>query len=480
MSLVGPPPPPTTNPLRRLWMDVRNDRRPHEPPFPAGDTDYSLARARRMVRDPLGVLLEAYERYGPVFTLRVFHERIVWVLGPAANHHVLVSNAPNFLWREGHFRELLPLLGDGLLTIDGDFHRRSRRIVLPAFHHERIAAATGLMVEETRRAMAGLRDGARLDLYAWMRSLAMRIAMRALFGLDPDREREIDAAAEFERALAFYGNDYWMQVARGPGSPYARMQQARGRLDRLVFGEIARRRATGERGEDILSLLLDAEDEDGSRLSDRHVRDEVMTLLFAGHDTTTSTVAFLAHELAGAPAWADRIADEGRAVLGDRAPDAATLMGGGLPELDMVLDEVLRMYPAAWVGPRRSVEPFEISGVRAPGGVPVNYSSWASHRLPDVWEEPDAFRPSRFGPDARTRIPKGAYVPFGGGSRICLGMRFGQLEIKVITTLLLRSWRLGLEPGWRLAVRQTPTIGPAGGLPVLVARAPAPVSHAAA
>ncbi|HEV2819285.1 MAG TPA: cytochrome P450 [Solirubrobacteraceae bacterium] len=480
MSLAGPPPPPTTNPLRRLWMDVRNDRRHHEPPFPPGDPDYSLTRTRRMVRDPLGVLLEAYERYGPVFTLRIFHERIVWVLGPEANHHVLVANAANFVWREGHFRELLPLLGDGLLTIDGDFHRRSRRIVLPAFHHERIAGATGLMIEETERAMAGLRDGAGIDVYRWTRSLAMRIAMRALFGLDPDRERDLDAAAEFHRALAFYGKDYWMQVPRGPGTPFARMQRARAQLDRLVFGEIARRRTTGERGEDVLSLLLDAEDEDGSRLSDRHVRDQVMTLLFAGHDTTTATIAFLVHELAGAPVWADRVAKEGRSVLDDRALDAATLMGGGLPELDMVIDEVLRLYPAAWVGPRRSVAPFAIAGVGVPGGVSVNYSSWASHRLPDVWEAPDAFRPQRFTPEARARIPKGAYVPFGGGSRICLGMRFGQLEIKVIATLLLRSWRFELEPGWQLAVRQTPTIGPAGGLPVRVRRAPAPAQRAAA
>ena len=467
MSLVGPAPPPTTNPLRRLWMDVRNDRRPHEPPFPAGDTDYSLARARRMVRDPLGVLLEAYERYGPVFTLRVFHERIVWVLGPAANHHVLVSNAPNFLWREGHFRELLPLLGDGLLTIDGDFHRRARRIVLPAFHHERIAGATGLMVEEAERAMAGLRDGARIDLYAWTRTLAMRIAMRALFGLDPDRVREIDAAAEFHRALAFYGNDYWMQVARGPGSPFARMQRARARLDRLVFGEIARRRTTGERGEDILSLLLDARDEDGSRLSDKHVRDQVMTLLFAGHDTTTSTVSFLLYELARHPSELAKLVAEQDDVLGGSSPDAMALEKA-LPRLEMVMDETLRLYPPAWIGPRRAMEDYEFAGHTVKKGSYVHYCSWASHRLPHVFENPEAFVPERFTRERKTALPRGAYIPFGGGSRICVGKRFGQTEVKAIATAVLQRFRLELVPGSSMRVRQMPTLSPEGGLEMVV------------
>ncbi len=474
MSLVGPPPPATTNPMKRLWLDVRHERRVPDP-YPPGDTNFSLARARAMVRDPLSVLLGAYERYGPVFTLRVFHERVVFVLGPEANHHVLVSNARNFLWREGHFRELLPLLGDGLLTIDGDFHRRSRRIVLPAFHHERIAAAAELIVEEAQAALARWEDGARLDLYAWTRRVALRIAMRALFGLDPDKQRDLDAAAEFQHALDFYGNDYWMQVARGPGSPFARMLRARAKLDALVFGEITRRRRTGERGEDILSLLLDAEDEDGSRLSDKHVRDQVMTLLFAGHDTTTATVAFMVYELAANREWADRVAAEGARVLGDRPPDAQTLMAGGLPELDLVLDETLRLYPPAWIGPRRSVAPFELCGVRVPGDVPVEYCSWASHRLPDVWDQPHAFRPERFLPEARATLPRGAYVPFGGGSRTCIGMRFGQLEIKVIASLLLREFRLELEPGWRLRIRQTPTIGPRGGMPVRVRRVRSPV-----
>jgi cytochrome P450 len=277
--------------------------------------------------------------------------------------------------------------------------------------------------------------------------------MRALFGLDPDRAMTtsrppLDAAREFEEALGFWAHAYWLQILRGPGTPWRRMTRARARLDALIFDEVDRRRAAGHEGQDVLSMLVAATDEDGRRLSREHVRDEVMTLLFAGHDTTTSTVAFLFHELARNPE-----------VAADPALD-----------LGQAIDETLRLYPPAWIGPRRSIEPFHFAGHDVPGGVPVNYCSWASHRLPDAWEDPTAFRPQRFAPGNRERIPKGAYIPFGGGSRTCIGMRFGLAEVGVIAAAVRERFRLELQPGYELAVRQMPTISPKHGMPV-VARA---------
>lgn len=452
-----------------MLRDLRAERAASVP-FPPGDTSVSVRRTQRFAREPLPALLDAYERYGPVFTLRIFHSNVVFMLGPQANHHMLVSHANNFLWREGHMRDLMPLLGDGMLTIDGDFHRSSRQIMLPAFHREQVAASIEVMRTETERALAGWRPGRRLDLYAWTRQLALRIAMRALFGLDPDgaAARRVDAARLFEEALGYYSQDYFRQILRGPGSPWWRMHRARRGLDGLIYAEITRRRSSGERGPDVLSLLLDATDEDGARLSDRQVRDEVMTLMFAGHDTTTSTVAFMFYELARHPDVLARLHAEQDLKLGDRVPSAKQLMSGELAELEMVLDETLRLYPPAWVGPRRSIEPFEFAGHSIPGDVPVNYSSWASHRLPDVFPEPDEFRPERFAPEAKLALPRGAYVPFGGGSRTCIGMRFGQLEVRTIATLLMQRCALELPADFRLRVRQMPTIGPAGGLPVIV------------
>src|SRR4051794_36399634 len=282
MSLAPPPPLPQSA-VRRLVTDLRDERQAQRRvPYPPGRHTPSLRITRGFNVDPLPILLNSYARYGPIFTLRVFHAKVVFMIGPAANHFITVSHADHFTWREGHLGDLVPLLGDGLLTIDGDFHRRSRRIMLPAFHRERIAASLATMEAETDAAIARtFHDGARFDLYAWTRRLAMRIAMRALFGLDPDGRlaRENDAAAQFETALGFWATAYWQQVLRGPRTPWAPMQAGRRRLDVFVYGEIPRRGRPGERGGDILSLLTDAREEDGTTLDDRHIRDEVMTLL---------------------------------------------------------------------------------------------------------------------------------------------------------------------------------------------------------
>lgn len=470
MALVGPPPLLQSNPFAVLWGDLR-DERAATVPFPPGETRFSLARTRRFADDPLPMLLDAYERFGPVFTLRIFHGNVVFMLGPAANHYITVSHASNFLWREGHFRDLIGLMGDGLLTIDGDFHRRSRRAMLPAFHHEHLVASVDVMVDEIARALDQLTPGEQVDLYFWTRRLAMRVAMRALFGLDPDgeRARSIDAATLFEQALAYYSSEYFLRIFRGPRTPWARLQATARKLDRLIYSEIAHRRATGARGLDILSLLLDACDEDGNTLSDLQVRDEVMTLLFAGHDTTTSTVSFMFYELARHPQIVARLQAEQDSRLRDGRPSAEQLVSGELSELEMVLEETLRKYPPAWVGPRRALEPFEFEGRTVPGRAFVNYSSWASHHLPDVFPEPEQFRPERFTPDARAALPKGAYVPFGGGSRTCIGMRFGQLEVRAIATLILSRFELSLPDGFQLEIRQMPTISPKHGLPMHVA-----------
>jgi cytochrome P450 len=473
VALVGPTPLVDSKPLAVLVSDLREERSASVP-FPPGETRFSMSRTRRWAEDPLSILLESYERFGPVFTLRLLHGNVVFMLGPAANHYITVSHASNFLWRDSHFRDLIGLMGDGLLTIDGEFHRRSRQIMLPAFHREHIGASVDVITAETTRALQQLTPAATVDLYAWTRRLALRVAMRALFGLDPDgeRARAIDAAGLFERALSFYSSDYLLRIFRNRFSPWAKMQQAARGLDELVYSEISQRRRTGDRGQDILSLLLDAEDEDGSTLSDLQIRDEVMTLMFAGHDTTTSTVAFMFYELARNPAVATRLYAEQDALLAPGGPTPSQLMSGELAELEMVLDETLRKYPPAWVGPRRSIEAFEFEGQTVPERAFVNYCSWASHHLPDVFSEPEEFRPERFAPKARAELPKGAYIPFGGGSRTCIGMRFGQLEVRTIATLILSHATLSLPDDFHLQIRQMPTISPKHGLPVHVGARP--------
>lgn len=469
MALPAPLPLEEPNPLKLVIGDLRRQRST-EVAYPPGYLDFSLSRTMRFADEPLPILLEAYERFGPVFTIRVLHELIVFMLGPEANHYVTVSHASNFLWRESHFRDLAALIGDGLLTTDGEFHRRSRQIMLPAFHREQIAASIGVMLREVDAALQTLEPGKRVDVYAWMRRLALRIAMRALFGLDPDgdRARRLDAAGLFEQALSFYATAYPMRMLRGPRTPWSRLVDAARKLNSMIYAEIRQRRASGERGLDVLSLLLDATDEEGAALSDKQIRDEVMTLLFAGHDTTTSTVSFMLYELCKNHGITDRLLAERRQVLKGGRPEAAHLMGDGMPYLEMVLDETLRKYPPAWIGPRRSIEAFEFEGVSVPAEAHVNYSSWASHHLPHVFANPERFLPNRFATKAKAALPKGAYVPFGGGSRICIGMRFGQLEVRTLASEILSARSFELEEGFELSIRQMPTISPKHGLPMIV------------
>jgi cytochrome P450 len=463
---VEPPKQLSANPVVRVLDDVRTEAAVRRRgAYPPGPQDFSFARTLQAARDPLPLLLSLYEQHGPIFSVRLLHSPVIFVLGPEANHFVTVAHPENFHWRESSFGDLIPLLGDGLLTIDDAYHDRAREIMMPAFHREQVAASVEAMVVEATPAIERLGAGQVVDVYEWMRGLAMRIAMRALLGLDPDEAGKGAAAAEhFERALGFYGTDFHLRLLRGPGSPWSKMTRSRAVLDEIVYAEIAQRRARPDETKmDILSLLVGVRDEAGEGFTDKEIRDQVMTLMFAGHDTSTSTLTFMMHELARHPDLLAKLCEEQDQVLDGAMPDIDKLERE-MPYLDMVLDEVLRLYPPAWIGPRRAVRDFEFGGHRVSRGAYVNYCSWASHRLPEVFPEPEAFIPERFTRERKAALPRGAYVPFGGGRRICIGKRFGQIEVKLVATMLLQRLRLDAMPGRTMTVRQMPTLSPRGGL----------------
>lgn len=467
MPTITAPPPPEFDDrvLPRVAADLRSEHRARSHGgLPAGSHRPSIRHTHLTLADPLRLLLDHERRFGPVFTIRHLHATVVWAVGAEVNHQILVSDADAFSWREGRFSDLHPLLGDGMLNIDGDYHRQMRRLMLPAFHREQVAGVGAVMVEEAVRATEALRPGARVDLYAWTRELALRIALRGLLGIEATGDRAHRLADAFERALGFYGRSFFLQVLRGPATPYARMRRARGILDAVVLEEIRERRRRGEPGAGVLGMLLAATGADGRPLPETAVRDQAVTLLFAGHDTTTATVTFLAYELGRAPAARAALEEELDTVLGDRDPEPHELDGKALPVLERTLMETLRRYPAAWVGPRRTVREVELGGVRIPSDVAVHYSSWATHHLPALWPDPLAFEPDRFRPDRLAAIPRGAYIPFGGGSRMCLGKRFGEQEIRAIAAVVLRRVRLVPGAGDGLRVAVTPTLGPVGGL----------------
>ena len=456
--------------VQRIVADVRRERRVRRrAKLPPGSTAPSWSHTRRIISDPLGLLLEHERRFGPVFTIRLLHEPIVWAVGAEVNHQILVGEFDAFSWRDGRFADLWPLLGDGMLNIDGPYHRDFRMLMLPAFHRDYVAGVAETMIEEAVAAADSLAEGQVLEVYHWTRELALRIALRALLGLDAAGGREQALAKAFEDSLAIHGEPVLLQLLPPVGrTPLARAIAARTRLDALVRAEIDERRRRGDPGRGVLGLLLAATDDAGSPLPAGVVRDQAVTLLFAGHDTTTTTTTFLLHELGRTAPARRAVEEELDQVLGGRNPTPSELDGQALPVLERTLKETLRCYPAAWVGPRRTTRDVTLGGVPVPAEIGVHYSSWATHHLPQLYPDPLRFDPDRFLPEREAALPRGAYIPFGGGSRMCLGKRFGEYELRALAAVLLARVRLEPQSVADPQIVTTPTLGPKGGLRFVV------------
>jgi len=463
------PPPIEIGLAARILDDVRRERRiRRRSRLPPGSTAPSWSHTTRIISDPLGLLLEHERRYGPVFTIRLLHEPIVWAIGAEVNHQILVTDFEAFQWREGRFADLWPLLGDGLLNTDGPYHREFRMLMLPAFHREYIEALAETMIEEALAAAETLREGQVVEIYRWVRELALRIALRALLGIDVTGGRERTLAEAFEASLSIHGEPVLLQLLPFPKMPLARAIAARERLDVVVRAEIGERRRSGKPGRGVLGLLLSATDDQGAPLRTSVVRDQAVTLLFAGHDTATTTFTFLVHELGRNPHVRAVVEDELDRVLAGGNPTAAQLDGHALPVLERALKETLRLYPAAWVGPRRATRDVTLAGVNIPAEIAVHYSSWVTHHLPQLYPDPFRFDPDRFLPEREATLARGAYVPFGGGSRMCLGKRFGEYELRALATVLFSRVRLEPLGSHNPAVVTTPTLGPKGGMRLVV------------
>ena len=372
-----------------------------------------MARTRRFANEPLAMLLESLRALRPdLHAAAVPQQRRVHARAGREPLHP-VSHASNFTWRESHFRDLIGLMGDGLLTIDGEFHRRSRRIMLPAFHREHIAASFEAIVAGDRARAGRARSRAR-------RSRPLRLdaapgdARRDARAVRRGSRRRAAPArstrpALFEEALAFYASEYFLRVLRGRCTPWARMQQAARKLDTLIYSEIsraARDRRARQRHPQPAARRPRRGRQHAQRPADPRRGDDA-AVRRPRHDDLDRLV----HVLRARPPTADRRAAArraGRRAARRRAPERrAADVSGELAELEMVLDETLRKYPPAWVGPRRAIEPFEFEGHTVPARAFVNYCSWASHHLPDVFEQPEEFRPERFAPEAERGAAEG-------------------------------------------------------------------------
>ena len=437
------------------------------PPGPAGS--WLSGNLDQYRRDPLGFLSDCARRYGDFVPVRFGPVRAVLLSHPDLIEEVLVTKNRQFV-KHGALRYTRLLLGDGLLTLEGEAWRRRRRLVQPAFQRDQIACHAEVVVAAAERMMDGWGDGQALDVHATATQLTFEVAATCLFGADVAAD-----AADFSAAVDLLQGYFRWRLSRLLAVPlfvptpyHLRLWGAGLRLFQTVRRMIAGRRAANTRRDDLLAMLLEARDADGAAMTGRQVREEAMTLLLAGYETTANTLAWAWYLLGRNPGAEARLFEEVDRVLGGRPPTF-----DDLPRLEYagaVVAEALRVYPPAYAIGRQAASPCEIGGHRVPRGTTIVMSQWVVHRDPRFHDAPAEFRPERWTGGRAGTVPRYAYFPFGGGPRVCIGNSFALTEVTLVLAAVARRFRLALQPGREVRPLPTVTLRPADRLEVVASR----------
>jgi cytochrome P450 len=427
---------------------------------------------RKLWTDRLSLLADATAEFGDAVRLTMGPKTIYFFNHPDHAKQVLADNAANYHKGMG-LAEARRVLGDGLLTSEGDVWRRQRRAVQPAFRRERIAAFAGVVADEADALLGRLDCHAGrgpVDIVDEMTRLTIGVLGRTLFDADLTPLRMLGPAFEVAQDQAMFelvtlgAVPLWLPLPRN-----RRFRAARRQLERAVLSLVTGRDAATA-GSDVISLLLAAcRDQPDARLRWRRMRDELITILLAGHETTASTLSWTWYLLARHPEVAAIMSSEAAGVLGDRAPGHADL--ARLPYTTMVIQEAMRLYPPVWGLPRKALGPDEIGGYQVPAGADVMICPYTLHRHPGFWADPGQFRPERFEPSAPGPAHRYAYIPFGAGPRVCVGSHLGMMEATLVAAMVARRFRFELAPGADPFPEAMLSLRVRGGLPVLVRRA---------
>lgn len=418
--------------------------------------------------DPTGSMRRWRDAYGDFVPIRFGPFRAHVAFGPAEIDEVLTDRAADFRKSFGT-RMLIPLLGNGLLTAEGAEWLTHRRIASAAFHRERVAGYGRTMARYADDTVEAWRDGDAVDVHDALTALTLRIVARTLFDTDVTPRIEEVARLGAEIQDFYYGRfaslrfliPTWLPT---PGN--RRLGKAIRRLDDVVYGIIRERRSGEDRG-DLLSMLLLARDEHGAGMSERHIRDEVMTLLLAGHETTALALTWAFMLLDRHPEARALLEDELGQVLGDKAATPEDVPA--LTFTQAVINETLRLYPPAYVTGREAVRDTMIAGVPIPRRHIILISMYASHRDPRFFDQPDTFHPQRWLDGLEKRLPRGAFIPFGMGSRKCVGAAFAMMEATLLLATIARRWRFELVPT-EVPTHPSITLRPATAMPALMQR----------
>jgi cytochrome P450 len=439
--------------------------RTRELPGPGGGL--LLGNLTGVRRDMPGLLLAMAREHGPVSRLRVGPVPMVLAADPLLVHDMLTRRAAAFRKSARTSTLLGGHLGNGLMTLEGAEHRRHRRLVQPALHTQRINEYADTMVAEAVRRFDSWADGAEVELTAELAELTLRIVVNTLFTVDDLAEELVKAMREFAYSLNLAVRGAALLPAWLPIRAHRLRRRAVRRMDALAYELIRRRRAGDVDAGDLLSMLVRATDDTGGpRLTNAEIRDELLTLFFAGHETSAAALVWACHLIAEHPQVEERLYAELVTVLGDRRPTAADL--ASLPWLGQVVKETLRLYPPGWLFDRQPVEDIELGGYIVRRGTIVMLSPWVVHRDPAWWVEPERFDPGRFAPGHD--ISRAAYLPFGDGPRTCVGNRFAETEIALVVATMVPRLRLEPLPGQHVTPTGDATLRPRGGLRMTVRR----------
>lgn len=415
-------------------------------------------------RDPLKFLADAAREYGDIVGLRFLHYRTYLISHPDHIEDVLVNHPRKFA-KGRALQANKRIFGNGLLTSEGDFWLRQRRLAQPAFHRTRIASYAGTMVRYTEQMLERWKDGEECDAHLEMMQLTLQIVGKTLFDADVAGDaREIGRTITL---LLDFSSDFRRMIFTPKWLPTPRNIQtilAIRRLDKIVYRMIAERRASGRDAGDLLSMLLAAQDDDGSRMNNRQLRDETLTLFLAGYETTANLLAWTWWLLSANPEVERKLHQELDTLLAGRAPtldDVPRLRYAG-----HVLTESLRLYPPAWGMARLAVEDHEIAGYPVPAGTGVAIAQWVVQRDPRWYDAPNEFRPERWEGDLLKRLPRFAYFPFGGGPRQCIGNMFALMEATLVLATVAQHFRLKMVPGHQVVPMASITLRPKTGIPV--------------
>jgi cytochrome P450 len=437
------------------------------PPGPRGNV--LLGSIGDIYRDRLRFVLDVASTYGEVARYRVAHMSVYQVSSPEGVGRLLHDNHRNYSKDVATFGTLKLFLGNGLFTSDGEFWRRQRRLAQPAFHRRRVANFGTLMTDATvamlERWRARVAPGRPLDVANEFMHLTMEVATRALFSTSV--ERDIDKIGS---AITTLLNDVTFRFTfpfypplKVPTPRNRRFLAARATLDGIVYRIIAERRQRPNEHDDLLAMLMEARDEEtGEGMSDKQLRDEVVTLFLAGHETTANALTWATYLLSTHVAIERRLHAEVDEALQGRIPTASDM--SNLPYTRMVVDETLRLYPPAWVTNRRAIEADTVCGFRIPADATVSISPYVTHRDPTLWENPEGFDPERFSAERSAGRPHYAYFPFGGGPRQCIGKGFALMEATLVLALLTQRYELHLVPGRRVETEALATLRPRYGM----------------